>query len=386
MNNMNKRNIYLMYSIALLQGMVFYGPIATLYRQAQGVSVLQITVIESISLALCLLLELPWGIVADRIGYRRTMVFCCGLYFVSKIVFWQASGFAAFLLERVMLSVVIAGLSGVDTSILYLSCNGKEGESQHIFGVYNSLQTTGLLTAALIFSTMIGGRYKLAGFLTMVSYGIAALLSLGLTEIHQEASSDKSSHFDVGEFIFLLNKLLKNKRLLLFLVGVALLNETHQTITVFLNQLQYVKSGLSQPMIGYSFIAVTIAGLCGVFSSRLTKRIGRTRSAIMIYAASAAACAVLVFTSSPWLSVAGILVLRISFSLFQPLQLELQNEQIATRNRATALSINAVIIDSVGICTNLAFGALTEQNLMWALLLGTGLCAVGAVMFYASAV
>ena len=53
----NNRNIRLMYAIALLQGMVFYGPIATLYRQAAGVSVFQITLIESISLALALALE-----------------------------------------------------------------------------------------------------------------------------------------------------------------------------------------------------------------------------------------------------------------------------------------------------------------------------------------
>lgn len=66
---MLKKNIYLMYAISCLQGMVFYGPIATLYRQAQGVTVFEITLIESISLVLCLLLELPWGIIADRIGY-----------------------------------------------------------------------------------------------------------------------------------------------------------------------------------------------------------------------------------------------------------------------------------------------------------------------------
>ena len=30
-----KKNLYILYGIALLQGMVFYGPIATLYRQAQ---------------------------------------------------------------------------------------------------------------------------------------------------------------------------------------------------------------------------------------------------------------------------------------------------------------------------------------------------------------
>ena len=96
--------------------MVFYGPIATLYRQAQGVTVFQITLIESISLALCIALEVPWGVVADRIGYRKTMVFCCGLYFVSKILFWQATDFWWFLAERILLSVVIAGMSGVDST------------------------------------------------------------------------------------------------------------------------------------------------------------------------------------------------------------------------------------------------------------------------------
>ena len=110
-----------MYAISLLQGMVFYGPVATLYRQQQGVSVFQITVIESISLILCILMEIPWGVIADKIGYKRTMVFCCSLYFISKIVFWQAAGFGWFLAERIMLSVVVSGLSGVDARIIYIS-------------------------------------------------------------------------------------------------------------------------------------------------------------------------------------------------------------------------------------------------------------------------
>ena len=79
-----------MYAIALLQGMVFYGPVATLYRQARGISIFQITVIESISLALCLLLEFPWGILADKIGYKKTILICNFLCFFSKIVFWKA--------------------------------------------------------------------------------------------------------------------------------------------------------------------------------------------------------------------------------------------------------------------------------------------------------
>ena len=117
-----------MYAIALLQGMVFYAPVATLYRQVHGLSMFQITLIESISLVLCILLEVPWGALADRVGYKRTMVFCCCLYFVSKLVFWQADGFGWFLAERVMLSVVIAGLSGAAIALHggFAGINGGE--------------------------------------------------------------------------------------------------------------------------------------------------------------------------------------------------------------------------------------------------------------------
>lgn len=181
-----KKNIYLMYAIGLLQGMVFYGPIATLYRQAQGVTVFQITLIESISLALCIALEVPWGVVADRIGYRKTMIFCCLLYFVSKILFWQATDFWWFLAERILLSVVIAGMSGVDSSILYLSCQGQN--SQKVFGIYSGMGMAGLLIAAGVFSLVVRDNYPLAACLTVISYALAAVLALGLTEVKQETS------------------------------------------------------------------------------------------------------------------------------------------------------------------------------------------------------
>ena len=62
---MNKRNILLLWGIALLQGMVFYAPVSTLYRQAAGLGIFHITLIESISLWLTICLEIPWGWAAD---------------------------------------------------------------------------------------------------------------------------------------------------------------------------------------------------------------------------------------------------------------------------------------------------------------------------------
>ena len=223
------RNIWLMYAIAFLQGMVFYGPIATLYRQSAGITIYQITIIESISLVLTILFELPWGIVADKIGYKKSMLFCCVLYFLSKIVFWKAASFTAFLAERILLSIVISGLSGVDSSILYLSCD--KGKSQKVFGIYNNLQTLGLLFASAVYSVVIKDNYRLAGLLTVCCYGIAAIIAFWLVEVKSFNCERKKDA--AGDFIKPLRQIFKSKYIILFLLGVALFNETHQTITVF---------------------------------------------------------------------------------------------------------------------------------------------------------
>lgn len=371
-----KRNIWLMYAIALLQGMVFYGPIATLYRQSAGITIFEITIIESISFALCLLLELPWGMVADRIGYKKTMLFCCILYFISKIVFWKAVCFEAFLVERILLSIVISGLSGVDSSILYLSC--EKDDTQRVFGIYYNLQTAGLLFASAIYSLVIKEDYRLAGLLTIFSYGIAAVFALWLVEVKNSHSENEKEGDE--KFFELLKRVLKNKYLILFLIGVALLNETHQMITVFLNQLQYVKGGLSDAAIGYIYIGVTLAGILGFFSEKLTRKLGKMKFVFILYGSVVIACVILGATVNPWLSVAAIVTLRISFSLFQPLQMELQNKQVISKNRATELSINALVINCVGIGTNLIYGKLADLDISFAFFTGSLLCFAGFLL------
>lgn len=371
-----KKNIYIMYAIALLQGMVFYGPIATLYRQAAGVTIYQITLIESASLVLIILLELPWGLAADRIGYRRTMIICCGLYFVSKLIFWRAEGFGGFLLERLLLSVVCAGLSGVETGLLYLSC--REGESQRAFGIYNSLAMTGLLLASVTYSVFIGDNYRLAGLMTVISYGCAALLALGLKEVKVPKRRKEDR---VWAFGALLRGSLGNKSLMLLVVSAALLGEAHQTITVFLNQLQYARAGMSASAIALVYGAVTLAGSAGILSARITNKLGERKTGLWLFLASAGSCLVLAMTKSALLSVLAILLLRVCHSLFQPLQTELQNRHIHTEDRAAALSVNSVLMDSIAVFTNLVFGRLAEIGLGLSMLFGCLLCVTGLVLY-----
>ena len=94
-----------MYIIVFLQGFVFYGPIATIYRQNRGLSMSSIFLIESISWVLMIIFEIPWGWFSDKFGYKKTLVISNFLFFISKIIFYKAYSFEMFFLERVLLSL-----------------------------------------------------------------------------------------------------------------------------------------------------------------------------------------------------------------------------------------------------------------------------------------
>lgn len=371
-----KQNIYTLYAIAFLQGMVFYGPVATLYRQMHGVNIFQITLIESVSYGLGILLEVPWGVIADRIGYRRTMIFCCGLYLISKIVFWQAESFAGFFIERILLSVVLAGISGVDYSILYLSCAGKD--AQKVFGLYSSMSMAGLLLAGAIFSVFVRNQYALAGLLTVLSYGLALLLAFRLQEVKAPVSQGREKE----DFRKTLREILGNRTIILFLAGAALLTETHQTITVFLNQMQFVRCGMADSAIGLVYILTTTLGLLGGYSLWVTRRVGMRGSFLLFCGLAGISCWILASVESAVPSVMGIFILRLVYTLFQPFAIRLQNQFITTRNRATVLSVYAMLMECVGIGTNLVFGALAYWNLSGAFFFGMGLCMLSWVLFF----
>lgn len=174
-----KKNRVIFYLMFLFEGMVFYTSISTLYRQAAGLSIFQITIIESLSLALSLVLEMPWGVIADRIGYRRTLIMSSFVYFISKIVFWKARDFMGFLLERILLSIALAGMSGCDMGMLYLSC--EEDESQKAFGICNNMQMLGMLFASVMYSVFLSSQpYRMSALLTIVSYGVVLIVSFNI--------------------------------------------------------------------------------------------------------------------------------------------------------------------------------------------------------------
>ncbi len=353
---MKKRNIWVMYLISLFQGMIFYASISTLYRTARGLSLSQYALIDSISLIMTLVLELPWGLLADRIGYKKTLVISNGFYALSKLVFLHAHSFGGFLLERVFFSLAVSGISGVDESLLYLSCDSKD--SQKVFSRYTACGSGGILAAAGLFA-LLKMDHETAAVFTLAAFTIAFLLTLLLIEVRGR-EEEKEEHIPFGKLAV---STLKDVRILLFILGRALVSVAVWVIVVFLNQGQYLACGGTESFIGIAFVLSGLLGLVSVFSDRLTVLLGKRRTGTVLLAAMTVGALILSFTHSLWLSFALIASCDAMHGLLMPLLSRMENDHIRIADRASQLSAYMMLCDLFAVIPNVLMGVSAEKSL-----------------------
>lgn len=366
-----------MFAIVFLQGFVFYGPIATIYRQARGLPMYDIFIIESISWILMILFEIPWGWFADRFGYKKTIIISNFIFFISKIIFFNAYSFGLFLLERVFLSIALSGLSGCDIALIYSSTDGDQTEK--IFGRYNALSTSGFLVASFLTTFMISSpidkiSMDRTSFLTIIPYGIAVIISLFIKdiEINKEEKPKLSKSLKVA---------LKNKQIILLVLSVALAREVVQSITVFLNQAQYVRSGIDVKYFGLLLVVAQIVRLVSAKSYRLSNKFGMLRSIHSLYIIITISCVFLIFTANPILSVICIILISVSMSLIEPMFMDIENKSIDTGDRATILSIYAMVGDISAAILNPIIGKAADVSIITSLKVCTLICILICILF-----
>ncbi len=349
------KNIYIMFFIIFLQGLVFYGPIATLYRESRGISLSEIFIIESISWILTMLLEVPWGWIADKFGYKRTLVISNFIFFISKIIFFKSYTFSMFLLERVLLSISISGLSGCDTALLYTSL-GQNENSEKIFGLYSSFSTIGFLAACIASYSIIDISMDIAAFLTIIPYGIATIATLFISDTSK--SSNKSN-----SILYNLKVTFKNKQIIYIVISFALISVVVQSVTVFLNQVQYIKSGIDVKYFGILLAINQIIKLSASRSYKLSQKYGKLESIKIIYIAIGLSCIVLALISNNILSIMLILIISLGISLASPMVVDIENKSITIEDRATILSIYSMISSVISACVSPLIGICADISI-----------------------
>lgn len=368
-----KKNIIIFNVLAFLQGLVFVSSVATLYRTYNGISLLEMGIIESIFAFLIMLFEIPWGYIADRIGYKKTIIIANMCYFMSKVVFYLACDFKTFLLERVLLALATSGLSGCDSNLLYLSLDDKNAATG-VFAIRSVFGTLGMVISSLSFTFVLDTNMHLGALLTALFYGLAFILCFFLNDYVPKNKSTISL-----KEIF--KALLKNKRIILCLVASTLLTETLHTFTIFYSQVQYQRVNLdikyyALVFIGLQFIALLSGGL-----NKLLKYFKKETIALMIYGITFISSIALILADSIMMSIMILAIMSLSEAMYYPIFDAMQNDSIKIQSRATMLSIYSMINNVVMMFTSGCFGGMSSISLYHVYIIGALFSLIGLILF-----
>lgn len=359
-----KNNKYTLYTISFLQGLVFYGAFSVIFRESRGLELSNILLLESIFVILMLIFEVPWGMIGDKIGYKNTLVISFGLFLLSKIVFYYSYSFFGFLMESVIAAIAISGISGCDSALLYSSID--KSESDKAFGIYGAMGTAGFLVSSLISGILVRYSIDLLAFATIISYAVAFLLSLTLKDINKDKEPE---HDEKNESVLKSLKMaIANKRIIVFVIAVAVLSETTHSICVFFNQHLYIKSGIDLKWFGVLTALMQVATFIALRAYKIKKKVGEKKllnGALILVTL----CNVfLIRSSGAFLTIALIFVIEGAFALTQPITETIKNESITSMNRATILSAYAMVSNIVASVINIIISEASRVSVERALL------------------
>jgi MFS family permease len=278
-----------------------------------------------------------------------------------------------FFLERVLLSLSLAGISGCDIALIYSSI--KEEESEKVFGIYSAFATGGYLIASVMYGIIVKQSMDSTAFYTIIPYAAAAVLTLFIKDV-------KVDHKEKPKFKQSLLSALKNKSVIILVISFALINEVVQVVGVFLNQSQYLRSGIDIKYFGILAVVMQIVKLISVKAYKVSAKLGNNRSIEILYIIIAICCTILVFTSNAILTILSIMLIFGSAAIISPIVLNIENKSINTPNRATLLSIFSMFGSLASSGANVIIGNTAEISISWAFITCVVMCVFAYILLY----
>jgi MFS family permease len=182
-----KGNLWRFYFYTIFSFTPFSLPILVLFWKENGLDLFQIFLLQSLFAVAVVLLEVPTGMIADRIGKRTSLIYGAFFLFIGCFIYSLGSSFLAFLLAEVILSLGVCLLSGADSSLLYDTLKSLDRESE-----YTKVESRARAYQMVAFAmcNLVGGfigsySYRLTMYISVIGPLLAFIVSFGFVEVNK---------------------------------------------------------------------------------------------------------------------------------------------------------------------------------------------------------
>lgn len=178
-------NIPKFYAFRILSALELTLSIFVLFLLANELTMTEVMSLETIFIAVVLLLEVPSGAVADLFGRKRSVSLAMLFTALAFAIFGAGSTYWVFLVAQLLVALGWALTSGADSALVYdtLKELGREHEYARIFGRGNFFMLSTYAVAALasgLLAMLLD--YRTIFFVTALLFGAAALVGATMRE------------------------------------------------------------------------------------------------------------------------------------------------------------------------------------------------------------
>jgi MFS family permease len=258
---------------ALSMALVPVAVITLIWRDSLGLDMAQIMGLQAIFAATVALLEFPSGYLADRIGYRRTLLLASWVAVGGWSIYAASTGFWSTVAAEVVMGAAISLVSGADLAMLYesLRATEREPEFSRWAGWYGGAGQVSEALAALAAGLLFALSPRLPFYVQVALAGINVVIALELIETPREPRTGVSARERLRGIVALATRRGPLRAILALSLGLALAS----FIPVWLIQLYALDAGVPVQWLGPIWAAANLSVALGsLASARVGGRFG----------------------------------------------------------------------------------------------------------------
>lgn len=345
-----QRSLRTFYVFRLLATSYLYVPIFMLFWESRGLSFFERLALGGLYSAVVILVEVPTGVFADRIGRRRSMLIGALTMVASCLLATRASSFGAFAIAETLGAVSLALCSGADSAYLFdfLHTHDRVHEYARRESTASAWHLMGSAVAFAGSGLLADVDLALPYLVTAGVASIAAVVACLLHDDSPPAPSERAPAAQVlrswgAQMRAAIGEVRGNARLA-WMVGYSAVVFVLLRATIYLYQPYLKERGLGLVSIGLLFAGVyVVASLVAYRTYLLRRRFGDDTLLWLLLGVLAGSFIGLAGVGNgPWM-LALLGVQAVANGLYSPLTKPLLNAEITdSRRRAAILSVESM--------------------------------------------
>lgn len=359
----------------------FLSPIVVFFYQQRGLNYFQILALESVLVLFIFLFEVPTGIFADKFGRKKSIIMGTLFLALEPIIFLFASNFFWFAVAFALFGIGITFHSGVIEAFIYdhLKSQNKENQMKKAMGTFGSASLVAMVVAPVIGSA-IAKDLLMPQFVFLISLTIGAMfIGFILSLIIKDTKKKKVEEENPITLLKDSSKLIRKNKSLYRIILLSLFASPFLFTLNYLYQPYFQNSELNTAVFGTIFaVGLLLSAALQKYAYKIEEIMGMKKAVLLATILPGLFYIGMAFLFHPVWAILLFIGLRAVIGLQEPLFADYKNVHIPSKNRATVLSLIAMLVSLYLVIMRLIIGKLADYNLSYAFIF------MGAIIIIAS--